>query len=302
MSASELIQNADQAMYSAKELGGHQFQVYEFIMAEAESEHMRLNRELNEALREGQLEIYYQPIIDIRTGTIIKAEALLRWNHPYKGVLSPAAFLSITEHSGMTNKITNFVLKQAISSSNLWRDQHGEAFPISINESPAFFITRSLVDDFRAWPNDIGLENSRITMELAPEFLEKINASELNPITSLGLPGLRLQLAMDNFGTKPFSPSMLREFRMESIKLDRGLVKNAGKGGETDDVLKAIIAMAHAINLKVVGVGVEQMEQLRFLTCAGCDYAQGFLFSKPLRREDFEALLKRGHQQRLHAN
>lgn len=296
IAVSQLMHNADQAMYTAKEKGGQQVQIYESWMAESESEHMRLNRELDDAFRENELEVYYQPIIDIRTGAISRAEALLRWNHPRLGLLTPVDFLSVTEHSGMTDRITAFVLEQAVTCSLLWRDLHDEAFPININESPASFVTRSLVDQWRARLTQIGLDESQITMELTPESLRNISASGFNPIRSLGLAGLRLHLAIDDFGIEPFSLSALQEFRMESVKVDRDLIKDAGKGGDADDVLEAIIAMTHAINVEVVGVGVERVEQLQFLTRAGCDYAQGFLFSQPLSQEGFEALLTQDRQ------
>ncbi|GGC74402.1 EAL domain-containing protein [Marinobacter halophilus] len=296
MNVSQLMHNADQAMYIAKENGGQQVQTYESWMAESESEHMRLSRELDDALRDNQLEVYYQPIIDIRTGAISRAEALLRWNHPRKGLLTPDAFLSITEHSGMTDQITAFVLEQAVTCSLLWRDQHDEAFPININESPASFVTRSLVDQWRTRLTQVGLHESQITLELSPESLRNISASGFNPIRSLGLAGLRLHLAIDDFGIEPFSLSALHEFKMESVKVDRNLIKDVGQGGNADDVLEAIIAMTHAIDVRVVGVGVENVEQLQFLTRVGCDYAQGFLFSQPLSQDDFAELLTRDRQ------
>ncbi|WP_152206278.1 putative bifunctional diguanylate cyclase/phosphodiesterase [Marinobacter changyiensis] len=292
----QLMHNADQAMYAAKEHGGQQVQVYESWMAQSESEHMRLNRELDDALRENQLEVYFQPIIDIRTGAIFSAEALLRWNHPYKGLLTPATFLRITEQSGMTDSINAFVLEQAVTCSLRWRDLSDEAFPININESPASFFTRTLVDQWRARLTQVGFGESRITMELTPASLNNIRASGFNPVNSFGLEGLRLHLAIDDFGIEPFSLSALQEFRLDSVKVDRELIKDAGQGGDADRILEAIIAMAHAINVRVVGVGVEKDEQLQFLSRVGCDYAQGFLFSRPLPQDDFEALLRREGQ------
>ncbi|MGM0449817.1 MAG: putative bifunctional diguanylate cyclase/phosphodiesterase [Pseudomonadota bacterium] len=291
-----LMHNADQAMYAAKERGGRQVQVYEPWMAQSESDHMRLNRELDDALREGQLEVFYQPIIDIRTGAISRAEALLRWHHPYKGMLTPDAFLSITEQSGMTDVINAYVLEQAVSCSARWRDLSGEAFPININESPASFFTRPLVDQWRARLAQAGLDESRITMELTPAALNNIRASGFNPIKSLDAAGLQLHLAIDAFGIEPFSLLALQEFRMDSVKIDRELIRDAGQGGDADRIIEAIIAMAHAINVKVIGVGVETDEQLRFLYRTGCDYAQGLLFSSALRQDDFEALLRHNSQ------
>ncbi|MBL3558211.1 MULTISPECIES: putative bifunctional diguanylate cyclase/phosphodiesterase [Marinobacter] len=287
----QLMHNADQAMYAAKEQGGHQVQVYESWMAHSESEHMRLNRELDHALSENQLEVYYQPIIDLRTGAIAGAEALLRWNHPTKGLLPPSAFLSVTEQNGMTDSINSYVLAQAVNCSLRWRHLNGEAFPININESPASFFTRSLVDQWQERLTQADLNESRIIMELTPASLNNIRASGFDPVKNFSLAGLRLHLAIDDFGMEPFSLRALQEFRMDSIKVDRELINNAGQGGDADRILEAIIAMAHAIDIRVVGVGVEKDEQLQFLTRAGCDYAQGFLFSRPLRQDDFEALL-----------
>ncbi len=289
--ADRLMHNADQAMYAAKEHGGQQVQVYESWMAQSESEHMRLNRELDDALRENQLEVYYQPIIDIRTGAISGAEALLRWNHPVKGLLTPDTFLSVTEQSSMTDSIAAYVLEQAVTCSLRWRDLNDKAFPLNINESPASFFTRSLVEQWRARLSQVGLDESRITLELTTASLNNIRASGFNPVESLGLAGLRLHLAIDDFGIEPFSLLALQEFKVDSVKIDRELIRNAGQGGDTDRILEAIIPMAHAIGVQVVGVGVETDEQLQCLTRVGCDYAQGFLFSPPLSQKGFEALL-----------
>ncbi|NMT63644.1 putative bifunctional diguanylate cyclase/phosphodiesterase [Marinobacter orientalis] len=294
--ADRLMHNADQAMFAAKEAGGHRIQVYESSMEQSESEDLQLRRELDDALRENQLEVYFQPIIDIRSGAISRAEALLRWNHPQRGLLAPDAFLGITEQSGLTDSITAYVLEQAVTCSLQWRDLSNEAFPININESPASFVTRSLVDQWRARLTEIGLNESRITLELTPDSLNNIHASGFNPVRSLGLAGLRLHLAIDDFGIEPFSLLALQEFRMDSVKIDRELIRDAGQGGDADRILEGIIAMAHAIDVQVVAVGVENDEQLQFLTRAGCDYAQGFLFSRPLHPDDFGALLTRDRQ------
>ncbi|PXX91882.1 hypothetical protein DIT71_08530 [Marinobacter vulgaris] len=291
-----LMHNADQAMFAAKERGGHRVQAYESWMEQNESEYVQLRRELDDALREHQLEVYYQPIIDIRTGVISRAEALLRWNHPHRGLLSPNAFLGITEQSGLTDSITAYVLEQAVTRSLRWRDLTDEAFPININESPASFVTRSLVDQWRDRLTEIGLNESRITMELTPASLNNIHASGFNPVRSLGLAGLRLHLAIDDFGIEPFSLLALQEFKLDSIKIDRELISNAGQGGDADRILEGIIAMAHAIDVQVVAVGVESAGQLQFLSQAGCDFAQGFLFSRPLHPDAFEALLDRNRK------
>lgn len=295
--ADQLMHNADQAMYASKENGGQQVQVYESWMAYSESEHMRLHRELDDALRGNQLDVYYQPIINVRNGTISGAEALLRWNHPSKGLLTPASFLSVTEQSGMTNSINTYVMDQAKACSHRWRNLNDEAFPININESPASFFTRTLVDQWQGRLAASDLDGSQITMELTPASLNNIRASGFNPVKSFGLAGLRLHLSIDEFGIEPFSLFAIQEFEMDSVKIDRELIKDAGQGGDADRILEAIIAMAHAINVQVIAVGVEKDEQLQFLSRAGCDHAQGFLFSQPLNQENFEELLVgRDHQ------
>ncbi len=133
-------------------------------------------------------------------------------------------------------------------------------------------------------------------MEMNPASLGKIRASGFNPVESFGLAGLRLPLAIDDFGIEPFSLLALQEFHVDSVKVDMELIKDVGRNSDTDRILMAIIGMAHAINVQVVAEGVETDEQLRFLSRSGCDYAQGFLFSRPLRRDDFEALLERDRQ------
>ncbi len=291
-----LMHNADQAMYAAKEHGGHKVEIYESWMTQIESEHMRLNRELDNALRENQLEVYYQPIVNTHTGAVVRAEALLRWHHPDKGLLTPDAFLSTTGQNDMTDSITNYVLEQAALCSSRWCDLSGEVFPISVNESPASFATRSLVDQWRAQRSRICLDDSWITMELTPASFNNIRASGSNLMNGLGSSGPRLKLAIDEFGIELFSLLALQETELDCVKIDRELIKDAGQGGDIDQVLEGIIAMAHAINVQVVGVGVERDEQLQFLSRAGCDYSQGFLFSRPLRQDDFETLLKQGPQ------
>ncbi|MCG5501677.1 putative bifunctional diguanylate cyclase/phosphodiesterase [Ectothiorhodospira lacustris] len=292
----QLMHNADQAMYAAKKQGGHQIQIYQSWMEPNESERMRLHRELGDAIREDQLEVYYQPIIDIRTGAISRAEALLRWNHPDKGQLTPATFLIIAEPDGMMDSINSYVLKQAVTCSLRWRNQEDEPFPIHINESPASFFTPTLVEQWWARLMESDLEGSRITIELTPISLSNLVACGIDPVESCGLADLRLRLAIDDFGIEPFSIAALQDCQVGSIKVGRTLINKTGQDGDADRILKAIIGMAHAIDIQVVAEGVEREAQLQFLAREGCDYAQGYLFSKPLCQDDFEALLGRLRQ------
>ncbi|NMT64771.1 EAL domain-containing protein [Marinobacter orientalis] len=265
-------------------------------IAQSEAERLLLSRELDDALREDQLEVYYLPVIDISTGTIARAEALLRWNHPYKGLLTPAAFLGIAQQNGMANCITLDVLEQSITCSNRWRDLSDKAFPININESPASFVTPDLMDQWRARLTEIGLSGSHISLELSPTSLNNIHACAFNPVRSLGLAGLRLHLAIDQLGTEPSAFEGLQEFKADCVKVDRELINDAAQGGDSDRILESTIAIAHAIDAQVVAEGVENDEQLQYLSRCGCDYAQGFQVSMPLRQDDFEVLLERNRQ------
>lgn len=289
----QLMHNADQAMYAAKERGGHQVQIYNSSIAHIESDNKRLIRELGDALTENQLEVYYQPIIDISTSEIYGAEALLRWNHPEKGMLTPPDFLSVTSTNGTTDDINAFVLEQVMICQLRWSELISNAFPIHVNESPASFVTRSLINEWLARMTQLGIDKSWITMELNPTSFNNLEASGFIPYASNGIPDSFLKLTIDNFGIEPFTLTSLKNSNLEFIKINRELVKEAAKGGDVDRILKVIINMAHSVNVKVVAVGVETEEQLQFLLHAGCNYAQGFLFSEPVSKENFEALLNR---------
>lgn len=208
----------------------------------------------------------------------------------------PAAFLTIAEQSGLTDSVNAYVLEQAVACSLRWRDQAGDAFPININESPASFFTRTLMDQWQARLGQRHLDQSCITMELTPASLANVRASGFNPVKTLGLAGLRLNLAIDDFGIAPFSLIALQACEVGSVKIDRELTKDVGQDGDVDRIVEGIVAMAHAMRIQVVAEGVETDEQFQFLARTGCDYVQGFLFSKPLPSHDFEQRLRQSRQ------
>lgn len=294
-----LIHKADLAMYVAKGQEGQQVQAFEPWMAQtlSESEPATLNSELDDALSDSQMEVYYQPVIDMRTGDIAGAEALLRWNHPSRGLLTPDAFLSALEQNGTTDSISDFVRHQAAICACRWRDTKDEAFPVSINESPVSFLTRSLLDQWRGRLTYMSLDESWVTTELTASSFNNIYASGLNPVKNLASIGASLKLTITDLDLEPLSLLALQEFRIDSIKIGSALINEACQGGDPDRRLKALIGLAHALDIKVIGLGVETDEQLQCLYDADCDYAQGFLFSRPLREDDFEALLRRNRQQ-----
>lgn len=288
----QLMRNADQAMYAAKQQGGNRYRFYDPTLRALESEHSALSKELQLALDQQQLVVFYQPIFDLTSGAIYQAEAFLRWNHPQKGLLRPVTFINIAEQMGLMGAIDAFVLDQAVAHSRQWRAPGGAAFPISINESPTAFFSRAQVADWRAGLEQADLTGSRITVELTESALANACASSPDLIRSLRTKGL--DLAIDNFGLARFSIAALQDCAVSCLKINQALVHNLNGDGQDNRVAAAIICMAHAMGLKVIAEGVETEAQRRHLAAAGCDYAQGNLFCEPLPAEQFQALLESG--------
>lgn len=288
--ADKLMRNADQAMYSAKQQGGHRHCFYKPAMEYTQSEHSNLARELQLALARDQFRVYYQPVIDLGSGALCQAEALLRWEHPQKGLLSPVTFLGVAEQMGLVDGINAFVRGQAIAHSREWSDAQGAPFPISINASPGSFFTRPLTAHWRSGFDPEALAGSSITVELSESSLASACANSADLIRSLGQNGIGL--AIDDFGVGPFSIMALKECGVNCLKIDQAIVQNIQGTGESGILADGIICLAHSMGLKVVAEGVETDEQRRYLAEAGCDYAQGFLFSEPLPQEQFHALLQ----------
>jgi EAL domain-containing protein (putative c-di-GMP-specific phosphodiesterase class I) len=243
------------------------------------------------ALLENQFEVYYQPIVDIADGSIKKAEALVRWNHPKLGLISPENFIPIAEETGMIIEIGSKVFEQATQQLVLWRTGKYSDLQISINKSPVQFkvnadehlmYIQNQLDRLRLNGQSIVIEITEgIIMEAGTEV-----SQQLNYFRDSGI-----QVALDDFGTGYSSLSYLQEFDIDYIKIDKSFVSKLAPNSNNLVLCEAMIIMAHKLNIKVIAEGVETNQQRDLLYKAGCDYAQGYLFSKPIPAEEFSKLL-----------
>ncbi|WP_020485156.1 sensor domain-containing protein [Methylomonas sp. MK1] len=285
----ELLKKADQAMYAAKELGRSRFCYFTPAMQEAAEIRLRLTNDLRHALIDNQIWVAYQPIVDLATGEIKKAEALLRWQHPTRGLVSPSEFIPIAEDSGLITEIGSWVFHQVANQVAKWRVNHHAMFQISINKSPAQFHNNS--DKMADWFEHLtrlGLPGGCIAVEITEGLLLDNSSIVADKLTAFKDAGV--QTSLDDFGTGYSSLSYLKKYHIDFLKIDQAFVSNLVAHSTDMALCEAIIAMAHILGMKVIAEGVETAEQRDLLIKAGCDYGQGYLFSKAVTAEEFEKL------------
>ena len=284
-----LIKNADQAMYVAKNEGRNRFNFFSSTREQSGGPGHQLMNDLRVALLEQQLAVYYQPILDIANGRIIKAEALLRWNHPERGLMLPGQFVGPAEEAGLMNEIGHWVFTEAALHSRQWSALLGEPFQISINITPKQFRDHEHTSNWGAHIKSLGLASHSISVDIKEEVLLNETADVSNRIGALHDAGI--EVAIDDFGTGNLSIAKLKKLAVDTIKIDLALVHDMTGEASSLTVSQAIIAMAHKLGVKVIAEGVETIDQRDSLQAAGCDYAQGYLFAAPVLAEEFEKLL-----------
>ena len=279
-----LLRNADAAMYRAKEDTRNTFRFFTPVMNEKIVDRMNIESNLRHAIEKDELFLVYQPLVDIQ-GKFVGAEALLRWNSPATGLVMPDKFISLAEETGLIVPIGNWVLENACKQAKSWMDEMGRQFRISINVSSRQFkgndIVKSVIDTLR----DTGLELSCLELEVTERMLIEDaprTSRILNQLNDIGV-----KLSIDDFGTGYSALSYLKKYPFHTLKIDRAFVRDITIDVEDAALSTAIIAMAHSLGLEVIGEGVETEEQLEFLRFKGCDFVQGFYFSKPLVPVDF---------------
>jgi diguanylate cyclase (GGDEF)-like protein len=290
----ELLRNADQAMYAAKSQGRNRTAYFTRSMQEAAQKRRRLTNELREALARKQFRLFFQPIVELSSGKIRKAEALLRWQHPVRGLISPAEFISIAEHTGMIIDIGEWVFHEAAAHAAHWRKLL-PGFQVSINVSPAQFQRkRNARFEWGQHLSQGKQARQDIPMEISVEITEGLllDASAVVTGQLLAFRDAGIQVSLDDFGTGYSSLSYLRKFDIDYLKIDQSFVMNIEENPNNFALCEAIIVMAHKLDLKVVAEGVETAGQRAMLQHALCDFAQGFLFSKAVPAHDFEKLLQ----------
>lgn len=291
----ELYANADQAMYAAKAKGRNGFSYFTPGMQEIAKTRMSLANDLRHALTDNQLWVAYQPITEIETGKIHKAEALVRWQHPKHGLISPDQFISIAEHTGMIVDIGEFVFRSAAQAVKKWQEAYGAKFQVSVNVSPVQFNDKS--DKFESWSQQLKefrLSGESIVVEITESLLLDASAVTLDKLIEFSEAGI--QVALDDFGTGYSAMSYLQKFDIDYIKIDQSFVNKLSSKSKSKyqalALCEAMIVMAHKLGMQVIAEGVETTEQWELLKGINCDYAQGYLISKPVSHEEFEKLLK----------
>ncbi len=291
-----LLKNSDMAMYRAKELGKNTFQFFSVELAEQGTAMRLLENSLRSALVRKEFEIYYQPKIDIRSGRIIGAEALLRWHHPTRGLVMPGEFVQIAEEAGLMHEIGNWVLDITFAQSRRWQEKGYGKMRLAINLAAVQFRAMHLLDRIKdrlerekCSPECIEIEITETSMLRDPDGVGNV----LRSLRELGL-----RVAIDDFGTGYSSLSHLKRFPIDTLKIDKTFVADILHDREDAAIVSAVIAMARALDLEVIAEGVETEAQRALLAEQGCDAYQGYLFSPALPIEEFDAMLERHDQSR----
>jgi diguanylate cyclase (GGDEF)-like protein len=283
-SAVQLLRNADLAMYRAKDSGRSQFQYYEAGMNVKALKRMQLENDLRNAISKEQLMLYYQPKVNTVSGAVVGMEALLRWNHPQQGFISPAEFIPVAEESGLINEIGDWVLRQAVLQQRIWQSQGYQIVPIAVNLSARQFGQKGLVEKIQAILREVGIPPHYIELELTESLLMDIGHNSLAVMNQLSEAGF--DLSLDDFGTGYSSLSRLKLLPVKSLKIDQSFVRDIASDENDEAIVNATAVLAHALEMKVIAEGVETQEQLDFIRDLMCEEYQGYLFSRPLPADE----------------
>ncbi|MDX0637938.1 EAL domain-containing protein [Sinorhizobium medicae] len=287
--AGELLANADMAMYRAKELGRDNIQVFTEEMAARAHERLQWQEELREALAGEEFLLHFQPQMNLGTGRIFAAEALLRWNHPVRGIISPSVFIPLAEETGLIVPIGDWALRAACRQLKAWQDAGLPPLIISVNVSARQFRERNWASRVAEILKETGLEARYLELELTESLIMQDVPGAI--ATMHALEAIGVHLAIDDFGTGYSSLSALKRFPVRRLKIDRSFVTDIPLDADDMAITSAIISLAQKLGLRVIAEGVESEAQVEFLQKAGCDEIQGYFFSRPLSAEAFESLL-----------
>ncbi len=287
--AETLFKHAEAALKNAK-LSGERYLFYAPRMNAALAARMALEHALQTALEEGQFEMYYQPRVDLPSGRIVSAEALIRWNHPQLGVVGPVDFIALAEETGLIRPIGAWVIDAVCAQIERWRDGGSVLVPVAINLSAVQCVQTELLNIIASTMAAHGIGQELIEFELTETAV--MNNPDEATRNLRALKALGVQLALDDFGTGYSSLAQLKRFPFDFVKIDRSFVSGVGSSADDGAIAAAIIAMAHSMGMKVVAEGVETQAQLDVMRTLQCDEIQGFLFSRPLPADQFDALVR----------
>ena len=285
----ELLRHSDTAMYQAKDRGRNNFQLFSPGMDKRLKERIAIESSLRTALQSRQLDVHYQPIVDIESHRVVALEALLRWKHPNHGYVHPERFVSVAEEAGLIMPIGDFVLQRVMEDMARWRQQEGKLVPVAFNVSAVQLQRGNLADSIARLTQEYGLEASMLQIEITESAVferREASAREASQDAVAKLRELGVHIAIDDFGTGYSSLSYLKRWRVDTLKIDRSFVRDLVTDMSDLAIVSAIIAMARHLHIKVVAEGIEGWQQLEKLRALGCSYAQGYLFARPAPAED----------------
>jgi len=289
----DLFKQADQALYSAKGAGRNRFCFFTPALQVAAQQRARLDTDLRLALAQQQFQVVYQPIVALATGQVHKAEALLRWQHPVLGHVSPSQFVPIAESSGLIIPLGDWVFEQAVHQAGAWRQRFDPAFQISVNTSPVQFHQKTAhTCNWGGLLAHIGLAGNAIALEITEGLLLDTGPFVTDHLAVLRQAGV--EVSLDDFGTGYSSLTYLQKLAIDFVKIDQSFVRHLQPGSTALSLCKAIIVMAHELGMQVVAEGVETETQRDLLLAAGCDYGQGYLFARPMSPSDFNRWMEAG--------
>jgi diguanylate cyclase (GGDEF)-like protein/PAS domain S-box-containing protein len=290
--AETLIKNADSAMYHAKQNGRNNYQFFQPDMSLNAVERQSLEGQLRYALERQELLLHFQPKVNLKTGAITSVEALIRWQHPQRGLLLPGQFLAIAEDTGMIVTIGQWVLCEACKQTREWLDAGLLVVPVAVNISSLEFRSDQFLEGVQTALNKSNVNPRYLELELTESVL--MRHAESTAIALGQLKAIGVRLAVDDFGTGYSSLSYLTRFPIDTLKLDQSFVRNINSSSEDAIVVSAVIAMGKSLNHRVIAEGVETQEQLAFLQAHGCEEGQGYYFSRPLPGQQFMKLMETG--------
>jgi len=292
LDAETLIKNADTAMYQAKSNGRQSYKFFKAAMNAQAVERQSIEQNMRRALERHEFVLHYQPKVDLKTGAITGAEALIRWAHPVRGLLSPSQFIPVAEDCGLIVPIGNWVLREACKQARLWVDAGLLKSTMSVNVSAMEFRDDNFAKGLLAILEETGLDPTVLELELTESVL--MRRAESTALILSMLREIGVQVAIDDFGTGYSSLSYLRKFPIDTLKIDQSFVRHICAGGDDAAIVIAVISMARSLHIRVVAEGVETLDELTFLRSHQCAEAQGFYFGRPAPAQQFAVTLRNG--------
>lgn len=293
-----LLQHADAAMYQAKHKGKSSYAQFTPEMTEVSHERLQMESHMRKALELGEFELYYQPIVDTASGSLIGAEALLRWNNPAMGMVMPDRFIPLAEETGLIIPIGEWVIEEACKAAVAWRAMTGlESLSIAVNVSPRQFRDPGFTDAVMRSLNASGLPPECLELEITERLILDNTIETADILRQLDRTGIRL--SVDDFGTGYSALSYLKSYPFDTLKIDKSFIQDVLNESGDASLVRAIINMAHSLGLKVIAEGVEEEGQTHFLKNENCDYSQGYFYSRPMPEQDFIYWLETNHRANL---